>query len=84
MEETLAQAFQYDKINYLCLMMSDRHYHFHVIPRYEQPREFQGVEWTDSPRPGVPNLAVPRADDSTLVALRDHLRQYLPDADTRW
>jgi diadenosine tetraphosphate (Ap4A) HIT family hydrolase len=76
MEKALAQAFQYDKINYLCLMMTDRHYHFHVIPRYEQPRQFLGVEWTDSPRPGVPNLAVPRTDDSTLIALTDHLRQY--------
>ena len=75
MEGPLTGAFQYDKINSLCLMMTDRHYHFHVIPRYEQPRQFLGVEWVDSPRPGAPNLAAPRADDSTLVALRDLLRK---------
>ena len=77
LEGALANAFQYDKINYICLMMTDRHYHFHVVPRYEQPRQFLGVEWADSPRPGLPNLAVPQTDETTLIALRDHLTQHL-------
>ena len=74
LESTLQDAFQFDKINYLCLMMTDRHYHFHVIPRYETPREFIGVEWTDSSWPGPPSLAAPETDTETLLALKDHLR----------
>jgi diadenosine tetraphosphate (Ap4A) HIT family hydrolase len=46
LEFALEEVFRFDKINYLCLMMSDRHYHFHVIPRYEGARQFfgQGVD----------------------------------------
>lgn len=73
LETALGNAFNYDKINYLCLMMADRHYHFHVIPRYEEPRQFLGVEWVDASQ-GPPSLAVPPTNESTLIALRDHLR----------
>ena len=34
LEKRLQDAFQYEKINYLMLMMVDPHLHFHVIPRY--------------------------------------------------
>jgi len=73
LETALGNAFKYDKINYLCLMMSDRHYHFHVIPRYEEPRQFLGSEWVDASQ-GPPSLAAPQTDESSLIALRDHLR----------
>ncbi len=77
LEGALTKTFQYDKINYLCLMMSDRHYHFHVVPRYDEPRQFMGVEWAGTQRPGLPDFAVPETDESTLIAIRDHLRQSL-------
>jgi len=77
LEGALQQAFAFDKINYLCLMMVDRHYHFHVIPRYETPREFDGVEYTDENWPRFPNLGVPPADEELLVKLRDHLKQFV-------
>ncbi len=35
LERTLKSAFDYDKINYLMLMMVDPDVHFHVIPRHE-------------------------------------------------
>ena len=49
-ETALTQAFKYDKINYLLLMMVDPDVHFHVIPRYSSERRFAGVG-TDYPGP---------------------------------
>src|SRR5438045_2632082 len=34
LERALRGAFDYQKLNYLALMMVDPHVHFHVIPRY--------------------------------------------------
>ena len=55
-ETALSKAFYYDKINYLMLMMVDPDVHFHVLPRYAQPRSFDGLEFTDVGWPAVPNL----------------------------
>ena len=77
LEGVLEKAFQFDRINYLCLMMRDRHYHFHVVPRYETPRRFLGEEWADTSWPGPPDMATPETDEATLAALRDHLRLHL-------
>lgn len=56
-ESALTRAFQYDKINYLMLMMVDPDVHFHVIPRYAQPRQFDDIEFIDSGWPAAPNLS---------------------------
>jgi diadenosine tetraphosphate (Ap4A) HIT family hydrolase len=77
LEGALTRAFHFDRINYLCLMMRDRHYHFHVVPRYESVRQFMGLEWTDSRWPGPPDMAAPETDESSLIAIRDHLAQYV-------
>ena len=77
LESALAEAFAYDKINYLTLMMSDRHYHSHVVPRYEGVRDFGGKTWEDADWPGPPSVGVPPADDDTLAAILGHLRQYV-------
>ncbi len=55
-ESALAKAFRYDKLNYLMLMMVDPDVHFHVIPRYEEPRYFDNIEFVDSGWPGAPDL----------------------------
>ena len=55
-ECALTKAFQYDKINYLMLMMVDPDVHFHVIPRYAQPKRFEGKEFSDAGWPATPNL----------------------------
>ena len=74
LEFALEKVFRFDKINYLCLMMSDRHYHFHVIPRYEGARQFLGREWIDSNWPGPPDIIVPETDSETLFAIRSELK----------
>lgn len=78
LEAALSGAFAFDKINYLCLMMVDRHYHFHILPRYETPREFLGVQWVDESWPRPPTIGVPPSEEAMLIALRDHLLQFLP------
>src|SRR5262249_40685005 len=56
-EGALARAFAYDKINYLMLMMVDPDVHFHVIPRYAQPRRLADLEFPDRGWPRQPELA---------------------------
>ncbi len=73
-EATLTQAFQYDRINYLMLMMVDPDVHFHVLPRYAGPRSFAGMEFVDAGWPGVPNLGTPNHTDSTI---NQHILQQL-------
>ena len=46
--ETTLQSFsEYEKINYLMLMMVDREPHFHVVPRYKGQRKHNGVTFED-------------------------------------
>jgi len=55
-ERALRQVFDFQKINYLALMMVDPHVHFHVIPRYAGPREFEGCACADPGWPKAPDL----------------------------
>jgi diadenosine tetraphosphate (Ap4A) HIT family hydrolase len=56
-EAVLAEFCLYERINYLMLMMVDRQVHFHVIPRYAQPRSWNGIEFPDTGWPGQPQLS---------------------------
>lgn len=55
-ERVLGDEFDYQKINYLMLMMVDPDVHFHVLPRYAEPREFHGSRFVDAGWPGPPAL----------------------------
>lgn len=55
-ERVLADAFAFDKINYLMLMMVDPDVHFHVIPRYASERSFAGASHADPFWPGPPDV----------------------------
>lgn len=57
LERALRQAFDFRKINYLALMMVDPHVHFHVIPRYSEPRDFDGARCEDAAWPKLPDLS---------------------------
>lgn len=65
-ESALTKAFQYDKINYLMLMMVDPDVHFHVIPRYAQPRQFADMEFIDAGWPAMPNLGQINKTDAAI------------------
>lgn len=55
-EGALSKAFNYDKINYLMLMMVDKQVHYHVIPRYHKEISFNEETWKDYGWPSLPNL----------------------------
>jgi len=56
-EGALRRTFDYEKINYLMLMMVDPHVHFHVIPRYSSERSACGLTVIDGGWPKLPALA---------------------------
>lgn len=59
-----------ERINYLMLMMVDPNVHFHVIPRYSEPRAWNGVEFPDAGWPGAPDLSnAIRLSDDQIAAL---------------
>jgi len=55
-EQALGAFVAYERINYLMLMMVDPNVHFHVIPRYAEPRRWNGFEFADAGWPGPPRL----------------------------
>lgn len=56
-EATLKSTFNYDVINYLMLMMIDKHVHYHVLPRYEKEVKVLEETWKDESWPAIPLLA---------------------------
>jgi diadenosine tetraphosphate (Ap4A) HIT family hydrolase len=55
-ERALRAFVQYEKINYLMLMMVDPNPHFHVLPRYSGTRTWGGLEFPDAGWPKAPQL----------------------------
>ena len=55
-ERVLGDLFQFDKINYLMLMMVDPDVHFHVLPRYAEARNYRDQEYRDASWPGPPDI----------------------------
>lgn len=78
-EIALKQAFNYDKINYLMLMMVDPDVHFHVIPRYAESRTFAGQSFQDLYWPKPPDLTVAaNTEANVLTKIRDQIYQHWP------
>ena len=73
-ERLLRDFIDYERINYLMLMMVDPHVHFHVIPRYNGVRRFGGEEFPDAGWPGPPALNESRPAPPDLA---DELRRRL-------
>ena len=67
-EAVLRDFVGYEKINYLMLMMVDPDVHFHVIPRYEGTRSFQGFTVSDAGWPGPPALDRAETPDGERAA----------------
>jgi diadenosine tetraphosphate (Ap4A) HIT family hydrolase len=76
-EHALKTAFEYDKINYMMLMMVDPNVHFHVIPRYSEAQSACGLTIPDPGWPALPKLG--EAQDLTTSdreALKAHISGY--------
>ena len=76
LEKAVKSEFNHDIMNYLMLMMVDRHVHFHVIPRYDGSRHFTGLEWIDNGWPVLPVMADSqhKGQDGVLVLIQDALK----------
>jgi diadenosine tetraphosphate (Ap4A) HIT family hydrolase len=69
-ERALTAFTSYERINYLMLMMVDPNVHFHVIPRYSEPRHRDGIAFPDGGWPGPPQLGGAVAlSDAQITAL---------------
>lgn len=74
-ESALRDFSNYERINYLMLMMVDREVHFHVVPRYSGSRDWEGIEFPDSGWPGPPQLKlVFDLNSSQLSSMRNQLK----------
>ena len=73
-ERLLMEFTGYQRINWLMLMMVDPDVHFHVIPRYEGSRDWDGLRFPDAGWPAVPALAqAVDLDDAQLARLAAEL-----------
>lgn len=78
-ELALKRLVNFDKINYLMLMMVDAHVHFHVFPRYAGRRLVAGTSVGDSGWPGPPDLASAiNLDAASLEAMVQALKGCWP------
>ncbi len=77
LENALAKAVDYKKLNYLMLMMVDPHVHFHVLPRYDCDQRFGDTVFPDSGWPGPPDLGyAPDLDPDSFERLRQLIRDH--------
>ena len=79
-EQGLKAFSAFEKINYLMLMMVDKEVHYHVLPRYSETRNFEGVDYPDPGWPAVPNLTSgPVLEGESLAAMVAGIRGGWPD-----
>lgn len=84
LEQALSKTFIFDKINYILLMMVDKHVHFHVIPRYSSKREACGVTFIDAGWPKHPDMTkVIDMTDKQFHELRELLKLNWPTTPQR-
>lgn len=76
-ESILSEAFAYDKLNYLMLMMVDNCVHIHIIPRYQKSRTWRDriFEDFDYPKPPILNK-YNEFDDKELKQLAQDLKEF--------
>jgi len=75
-ERVLGEFMQFDKMNYLMLMMVDPDVHYHVLPRYDGSRTHEDLEFVDAGWPALPRLDAPTETTSEFnAALVDELRK---------
>jgi diadenosine tetraphosphate (Ap4A) HIT family hydrolase len=74
---TANPVFRPDRFNYWQMGNALHHLHFHGIPRYEQPRDFNGQTWGDMTWGSVPIWSKEDIPKSLVEALREVMRQNL-------
>ena len=57
-------------------MFKDKHTHFHILPRYKEPRDFAGVKWIDE-FTSDPLGKKKNVEQETLDIVVKEIRKYL-------
>jgi diadenosine tetraphosphate (Ap4A) HIT family hydrolase len=78
-ETALRTALNPDKINHLMLMMVDPHVHWHVVPRYGEPRTVGTSTIPDAGWPGFSGLQGTELPESDRIELRNMMLRSWPD-----
>lgn len=76
-EALVRSAFGAEKFNYLALMMYDPEVHFHVVPRYPEPVEFNGMTFIDPDWPEATKRIGLDLDQSIKDAIYEKLKSSL-------
>lgn len=80
-ERALKAFTDYERINYLMLMMVDRQVHFHIFPRYAGDRMFDATCFPDAGWPGPPDLKSAVAlEFNILHSMQVRLKSHFGDA----
>lgn len=72
-EKLLTNTFGAEKFNYLALMMYDPEVHFHLIPRYSKPVEFNGHSFVDADWPDATKRVAIELEPALKQAIQDAL-----------
>jgi diadenosine tetraphosphate (Ap4A) HIT family hydrolase len=77
LERALQLSFQPQRINHLMLANAVRHVHYHVVPRYQEPVEFMGMNFVDEKFGHTPILTTTRKEQSILDGVKTQILQNL-------
>ncbi len=78
LERGLNNAFSPELIQYFVLRGTDKHFHFHVLPRYQKEQKFSGDEWTDKTWPRALKQEIsdaPQQEPKMLIQIRDEIQK---------
>ncbi len=76
-EGALKKLWQFDNMNWMMLMMKDKHVHFHVYPRYDTDREFAGMNWKDGVKSHAHVLDAVDITEAQLQQIRNAIAEML-------
>jgi diadenosine tetraphosphate (Ap4A) HIT family hydrolase len=81
LESVLKDFVEYERINYLALMMVDHQVHFHVLPRYSGTRKYGNCDFPDVDWPGPIQLGAPGSSEiGILFQIAADLKQRFANA----
>ena len=70
------QLFQHDRPNLAILGNEAPHLHAHLIPRYNAPKEFQGITFTDpNPKGNYAPYQKQKIEGDILLQIRDAIKE---------
>jgi diadenosine tetraphosphate (Ap4A) HIT family hydrolase len=77
LQHALGKAFSPDWYNYMQMGNFQRHLHLHLIPRYKQPRLFDGRQFVDERFGKLPERRWVFEEEGFLTALAEKIKEKL-------